>query len=112
MALARIKKGDTVQVISGRERGKTGRVLEILRKKDRVLVEKLNMVKRHSKPSQKNQQGGIIEKEAPLPLSAVMPVCPKTNKGVRVRVKEVKEKEGKTKIRVSHATGESLEGKQ
>ena len=71
MTMALIKKGDTVMVISGRERGKTGKVLEILTKKERVLVERLNMVKRHLKPTQKDKQGGILEKEASLALSVV-----------------------------------------
>ncbi|MDP2600281.1 MAG: 50S ribosomal protein L24, partial [Deltaproteobacteria bacterium] len=66
MSLARIKKGDTVQVIAGREKGKLGVVLAILAEEERVLVEKLNLVKRHMKPNQKTKQGGIVEKEAPI----------------------------------------------
>lgn len=91
MTLARIKKGDTIMVISGREKGKTGKVLEILTKKEKVLVERLNMVKRHLKPQQKTKQGGILEKEAPLPMSVVMPLCPKCNKGARVVTQLAKE---------------------
>lgn len=81
-----IKKGDMVQIIAGRERGKTGKVARILRLKDRLVVEGLNMVKRHTKPSQKNPQGGIIEKESPLHYSNVLLLCPKCNRGVRVAV--------------------------
>lgn len=109
MALARIKKGDTVQVSSGRERGKTGKVLAILTKKERVLVERLNMVKRHLKPSQQAQQGGIVEKEAALPLSSVMPFCPKCNKGVRVFAKITKDKK---KVRACQSCEETLDMKK
>lgn len=112
MTLARIKKGDTVQVISGREKGKSGKVLEILTHEERVLIEKLNMVKRHLKPQQKTQ-GGILEKEAPLALSAVMPFCPKCNKGVRVRTKVVADKKkNEVKNRVCAKCGETLETKK
>lgn len=109
MSLARIKKGDTVQVISGRERGKIGTVLEILLKEERVLIEKLNLVKRHMKPNQKTKQGGIVEKEAPLALSTVMPYCPKCKKGVRVTTKVLKEGE---KIRSCAVCEGTLEGKK
>lgn len=109
MSLARIKTGDTVQVMAGRERGKTGKVLEILSKQDRTLVEGLNRVKRHLKPRSQKEQGGILEKEAPLPLSIVMPFCAKCNRGVRVRVKI--EKEGQ-KVRICSRCGEGLEAKK
>lgn len=113
MALARIKKGDMVQVISGREKGKTGKILELWTGEGRGVVERLNMVKRHQKPSQKNQQGGILEKEAPLPLSVLMPYCPKCQKGVRVRTgKKVDKKQGTLKFRICAKCGETLEGKQ
>ena len=105
MALARIKKGDTVMILSGREKGKTGKILEILTKKGRVLVEHLNMIKKHTKPQSQKKQGGILEKEAPLPFSVVVPFCPKCKKGVRVAMKIVKEK----KIRVCAACKESLD---
>jgi len=109
MALARIKKGDTVMVISGREKGKTGKVLEILAKEERILIERLNMVKRHMRPSQKDKQGGILEKEAPLAMSVVMPLCPKCNKGVRVSTKVAKDG---TKIRVCPQCEEKLDVKK
>jgi large subunit ribosomal protein L24 len=79
-----IKKNDTVMLISGDEKGKSGRVLSILSSKDKVLIESLNMIKRHMKPSKKYSQGGIIEKEAPVHLSKVMLVCPKCSKPTRI----------------------------
>lgn len=109
MALARVKKGDTVQVISGREKGKTGKIMEILTKKERVLVEHLNIVKRHTRPQSQTKKGGILEKEAPLPLSVVMPVCPQCKKGVRVAVKILK---GNEKVRVCAKCGENLDGRK
>jgi large subunit ribosomal protein L24 len=78
-----IKKEDTVLVISGKERGKRGRVLSVMPDKDRLLVERVNVTKRHMKPSKKYQQGGIIEREAPVHISNVMLVCPKCGKPAR-----------------------------
>ena len=69
---ARIKKGDMVMVIAGREKGKTGKVLSVFPSVGKVTVEKLNIVKRHSKPTQKHKQGGILEREAPFSISNVM----------------------------------------
>jgi len=85
----RIRKDDQVQVIAGREKGKTGKVLKIDTKKGVVLVEKVNMVKRHVKPTQANPSGGIIEKELPLHYSNVLLFCPKCNSGVRIGIKAV-----------------------
>ena len=79
-----IRKGDMIQIIAGREKGKTGKVLKVLRDSNRVIVEKLNLVKRHTKPTQKNPQGGILEKEGSLSYSNVLLLCPKCNRGVRV----------------------------
>lgn len=78
-----IRKNDQVQVIAGREKGKTGKVLKVDTKTGRITVEKVNMVKRHVKASQKNPQGGILEKELPLHYSNVLLMCPKCNCGVR-----------------------------
>ena len=78
-----VRKDDQVQVIAGKEKGKTGKVLKVLVKKNRVVVEKVNFVKRHSRPSGKTRQGGIIQKEAPIHVSNVLLVCPKCNQGVR-----------------------------
>lgn len=78
-----IKKDDQVEVIAGREKGKTGKVVRVNRKTGRVTVENINMVKRHVKPSQQHPQGGIIEKELPLHYSNVLLYCSKCNRGVR-----------------------------
>lgn len=79
-----IKKNDTVVVITGREKGKRGRVLIVYPSKDRLLIEKINMIKRHMKPTKKYAQGGIIEKEAPIHISNVMLLCPKCSKLTRI----------------------------
>jgi large subunit ribosomal protein L24 len=79
-----IRKEDTVVVITGREKGKKGRVLAVNPRKQRVLVERTNMIKKHMKPSKQYQQGGIIEKEAALHISNVMLVCPKCDSRTRL----------------------------
>ena len=84
---SKIRKGDTVMVISGRERGKTGKVLSLLRDDGKLTVEKLNVIKRHTKPSQKNRQGGILEREAPIALANVMFYCANCSKPVRLGIK-------------------------
>jgi large subunit ribosomal protein L24 len=83
----RIRKGDTVMVIAGRDRGKSGKVLSVDRTAGKIVVEKLNMIKRHTKPNQKVKQGGILEKEAPLAISNVMFLCPVTQKPTRLGVR-------------------------
>jgi large subunit ribosomal protein L24 len=80
----KIRKNDLVQVIAGKEKGKSGRVIKVLYDRNRVLIEKLNMVKRHTKPDQKQQQGGIIEKEGGIHMSNVMLLCGKCNKPTRI----------------------------
>lgn len=111
-----IRKNDTVQVISGREKGKSGKVLKVDAKTGRVTVEKVNMVKRHMRPSQANPQGGILEKELPLDYSNVQLFCAKCNRGVRHGRKEVaatgakKGTAGKTKkVRVCKRCDTSLD---
>ena len=84
MALRRLKKDDTVMVIAGKERGKTGKVLRVLSERDRVIIERINMVKRHVKPRGVQQPGGIQEKEASIHLSNVVPICGRCNKPTRV----------------------------
>jgi large subunit ribosomal protein L24 len=79
-----IKKNDTVLVISGGEKGKKGRVISVYPLKDKLLIERINIIKRHMKPSKKYTQGGIIEKEAPLRISKVMLLCPKCGKPTRI----------------------------
>lgn len=100
-----IKKGDMIVVIAGKEKGKTGKVLEVNRKEERVLVERLNMVKRHQRPTQAQKQGGIIEKEAPIHISNVMLYDEKVGKGTRVGYKTLDD--GK-KVRISRKTGELI----
>ncbi len=83
-----IKKGDTVMVIAGADKGKTGTVLRVLPDKERVIVEGINRVWKHVRPSQKHPQGGRIQKDAPIHVSNVLPVDPATGKGTRVRFEE------------------------
>ncbi|MGN7403032.1 50S ribosomal protein L24 [Cytobacillus praedii] len=100
-----VKKGDKVMIISGKDKGKTGVILAAFPKQDRVLVEGVNIVKKHSKPSQVNPQGGIINQEAPIHVSNVLPVDPKSGKPTRVGYKTV---DGK-KVRVATKSGEVLD---
>lgn len=79
-----IRKNDTVLVIAGREKGKRGKVLFVLPARERVIIERVNMIKRHQRPTQKLRQGGIIEREAPMHVSNVMLVCSKCDKATRV----------------------------
>ena len=106
MALRRLRKDDTVMVIAGRERGKTGKVLRVLGEKNRVLIEHVNMVKRHQKPRSAQQQGGIIEKEAPIHLSNVVPICGRCNKPTRVGHRQL---EGGRTMRVCRRCNEILD---
>ena len=105
MALRRVRKDDTVMVIAGRERGKTGKVLRLLHKTDRVVVERINLVKRHTKP-RGTQQGGILEKEAPLHLSNVQPLCSRCDKPARVSTKRLEDGSG---VRVCRRCGEQMD---
>ena len=99
MATSKIKKDDLVQVITGKDKGKSGKVLSVDTKNNKVLVEGVNMVYKHSKPSMTNQQGGIIEREAPIDISNVMYV----HKGKPVRIGFQGEK--KDKVRVAKVNG-------
>ncbi len=94
----RLRKNDEVIVISGKNKGARGKVLKVIAETDRVVVEGVNRVKRHQKPTQKMPQGGITEKELPIHASNVMPIDTKTNKPTRVR--SGKDKDG-NKIRVA-----------
>jgi large subunit ribosomal protein L24 len=87
MAGAHVRRGDTVAVIAGRERGKRGKVLRVLGDKDRVVIEKVNMIKRHQRPTQKLRQGDIIEREGALALSNVLLVCGRCDKPARMGIK-------------------------
>ena len=104
---ANIKKNDQIKVTVGREKGKTGRVVRVDSEKGQVVVEKLNMIKRHTKPSRANQSGGIVEKEAPLALAKVALVCPKCNKTTRVGRKILED--GKS-VRVCKKCNEQMDG--
>jgi large subunit ribosomal protein L24 len=101
----RIRKGDTVQVISGNSKGKVGRVLSVDETKMRVVVERVNFVKRHTKARSAAMKSGIIEKEAPLHVSKVMLYDSKAGKGVRVGVRTLPDG---TRERVSKASGEVI----
>ncbi len=79
-----IRSGDTVIVISGKDRGKKGRVIRAYPRKGAVLVQSINFIKRHTRPSQRNQRGGVVEHEAPLPVANVMLVCSRCNKPTRI----------------------------
>ena len=100
-----IKKEDKVKVIAGKDKGKIGKVLNDNRKKSRVLVEKINIVKRHSKPTATNKQGGIVEKEMPIQWSNVMVMCNKCVTPARVKMQRLED--GK-KIRVCVKGGEAV----
>jgi large subunit ribosomal protein L24 len=104
--MVRVRKNDQVVVITGKDRGARGRVLKVLRDRDRVIVEGVNRVKRHQKPSQKVPQGGINEKEMPIHVSNVMLLDGKADKPTRVR--SGLDKDGK-KVRMSQKTGTVLE---
>ncbi len=104
--LARIKKNDTVMVIAGKERGKTGKVLRVLPQENRAIVEHLNMVKRHMKPRGPQEPGGILEKEAAIHLSNIMPMCEKCNAPVRIGVRQL---EDGSKSRSCRRCGELLD---
>jgi len=90
-----IRKNDQVEVIAGREKGKTGKVLFVNTKSGRITVEKVNLVKKHMKPTQKSPQGGVVEKELPLHYSNVLLFCTKCNRGVRHARKLVEQAVGK-----------------
>lgn len=100
-----VKKGDKVMVISGKDKGKTGIILEAFPKQSRVLVEGINIVKKHAKPSQVNPQGGILNQEAPIHVSNVMPIDPKSGKPTRVGYTV----ENGKKVRVAKQSGEVLD---
>ncbi len=99
----KVKKGDKVVVITGRDKGKSGEILKVLREENRVLVQGVNVVKRHQRQSM-GTQGGIIEKEAPIHVSNVAHVDPKTQKPTRVGFKM----DGDKKVRVARRSGEII----
>ena len=106
MAIAHVRKGDTVVVVAGKERGKRGRVLRVIPDKNRVVVERLNMIKKHQRPTQKLRQGGIIEREGAMHLSNVMLVDPTSSKPTRIGMRALSD--GK-KVRVARKSGEIID---
>ena len=102
----RIRKGDTVLVISGNEKGQRGRVLSVMRDSNRLIVEGIRMMKRHAKPTQRDPQGGIVEREASINASNVMVVDPKTDEPTRVRKKKL---EDGSSVRLSAKSGEMID---
>ncbi len=105
MAVQRLQKGDTVVVISGKDKGKKGKIMRLLKEDDRVIVEGINLVKRHMKPNARMQQGGILEREQPMHACKVMLIDPSTGKGTRMRVKT--DDKG-VKVRVATKSGEEI----
>jgi large subunit ribosomal protein L24 len=101
----KIKKGDKVLVIAGRDRGKKGKVEKIIKDKQKVVVAGVNILKKHTKPSAKNRQGGIIEFAAPLAISNVILLCPKCNKPSKINYKFLKNNQ---KIRVCKKCNEAI----
>ncbi len=104
--MTHVRKGDTVVVIAGKERGKRGKVLRVFPDKGRVLVERVNMIKKHQRPTQKLRQGGIIEREGSLHISNVMLVDPRNDKPTRVGVRALSD--GK-KVRLARKSGEMID---
>lgn len=104
--MPRIVKGDQVLIVSGDDRGKTGKVLKVFRGKQRVIVEGVNFVKRHTRPSQRNPQGGIVDREASIHVSNVMPFDAKSGHGTRIRTRQLSDG---TRVRESVASGEVME---
>ena len=104
MAKFHIKKDDQVIVLAGKDKGKSGKVLQVLTDKERVLVEGVNIVSKSTKPSAKNPQGGIVKQEAPIHISNVNLVDPKSGKATRIAIK----REGKTVTRIAKKSGEEI----
>jgi len=106
MSASKIKKGDSVVVRSGKDKGRTGTVLQVLPKEDKVVVSGVNIAARHRKPTQANPQGGIDRREAPMAIAKVGIADPKTGKATRVRFET---KDG-NKVRVAVKSGETIDG--
>ncbi len=104
--MANVRRGDTVGVIAGRERGKRGKVLRTVTDKNRAVVEKVNMIKKHQRPTQKVRQGGIIEREGALALSNVLLVCSRCDRPVRTGIKVLGD--GRN-VRVCKRCGDSVD---
>ena len=101
-----LKKGDMIKIIAGKEKGKQGKILQVFSRNERVLVEKLNLIKKHQKPTQMNKQGGVIEKEAPIHISNVILICQHCNKITRPKIKFL---ENDKKLRICKKCGEGID---
>ena len=101
-----IRKGDTVQVISGNDKGRRSTVLSVFKDRGRVIVEGVNMRKHHTRPTSRDPQGGIIEREVPIHISNIMVVCPKTDQPTRIGHKQL---DGGKYVRVSARSGEMID---
>jgi large subunit ribosomal protein L24 len=103
-----IRKGDVVMVIAGEDRGRRGKVLKVLPERDRIIVEGMNFIKRHTRPTQRNPKGGILEKEAPIHASNVLLIDPKSNLPSRVgtKVLTAEGKRSRQRVRISKKSGE------
>ena len=106
MAIAHVRKGDTVIVVAGKDRGKRGRVLRVMPEESRVVIERINMIKKHQRPTQKLRQGGIIEREGSIHLSNVMLVDPTSDRPTRIGMRALAD--GK-KVRVARKSGEIID---
>jgi large subunit ribosomal protein L24 len=106
----KIRKNDTVLVIAGNARGKKGKVLKVFPERERIIVEGVNIIKRHTRPSQRNPQGGIVQREESIHVSNVMLLDPKSNEPTRIGTKVVRdETSGRTRrLRVARTSGETI----
>jgi len=103
-----LKKNDQVEVIAGKDKSRVGKILRVLKDQDKVVVERINMIKRHTKPTEMNQQGQIVDKEAPIHVSNIQLICPECTKTGRIGKKIL---EDGTKVRFCKSCGESIENK-
>jgi large subunit ribosomal protein L24 len=106
MAIAHVRRGDTVIVVAGKDKGKRGKVLRVIPEKSRVVVERINLIKKHQRPTQKLRQGGIIEREGSIHLSNVMLVDPTSDKPTRIGMRALTD--GR-KVRVARKSGEIID---
>jgi large subunit ribosomal protein L24 len=103
-----LKKDDQVEVIAGKDKGRVGKILKVLPEESQAVVERINMIKRHTKPTEMNQQGQIVEKEAPIHVSNLQLICPECTKTGRIGKKIL---DDGTKVRFCKSCGESIESK-
>lgn len=103
-----LKKNDQVEVIAGKDKGRVGKILKVLPEKNKAVVERINMIKRHTKPTEMNQQGQIVEREAPIHVSNLQLICPECTKTGRIGKKIL---DDGTKVRFCKSCGESVESK-